>query len=285
MGFELPVVQEFEELRDRHHGRFESTVETVEYDSSGMWYSEIFIFTLMCEYLDCNRIFESGRARGVSTELLATYFEGSDIEICSIDDRPRSEDAKIAESKLNDFENVSLKYGDSTELLPENVTTDTGVLIDGPKGDAALKLAAELLDSNEVPLVAIHDLNKDVFHRDLSELLFNNNLYTDDPELVDAFRSYDQPVHDWNEAHHTENNKFGPYLKNGEKSHSYGPTLGLFFGDDGPVDTRVKENYYEYLGRDTTALVGELLERQQETGGPIRRRVAGVGLKLGRDIV
>lgn len=276
-----PSTSTLVELRDRHDNRFRDAISSSNPFATGMWYSELFIFALMCEYLDCDSIIESGRARGVSTEILSQYFEDS-IEITSIDNRPNSEDAKIAEEKLAGARNVELKYGDSTSILSDLVGEQTAVLIDGPKNDTALQLAIELLENHNVPLVAIHDLDKDRLHRDLSELIFTNNLYTDQEDLVEAFRQYDKKLHKWFKKN--REGIHGPYLKNGEKLSSYGWTLGLFFNGSSPIDHRVKNNYYQYNNHSTQELLARVLRNERNKGG-MRRYVAEAGLKLGWKIV
>ena len=280
-----PDIRTLKQLRDKNHDRFRKAIKESRYDLMGMWYSEIFIFCLLCDYFECTDIIESGRARGVSTEILSNYYEGADVTIISIDNRPGSKDAEIAEKELSDVKNISLKYGDSTEIIPDIINEQTAVLIDGPKGDTALQMGMSLLEDTDVPFIAIHDLNKDVFHRDLSTLLFNHFIYTCEEELVDAFREYDEPIHRWSEQYHVEDSMYGPYLKDGEKSHSYGPTLGLFFNNHSPVNTRIKNNYLDYINTSITDLGAEFLKIQRNNGGRIRRGVASFGLQLGKKVI
>jgi precorrin-6B methylase 2 len=106
----------------------------------------------------------------VSTEIISRYFEGTGTTVTSIDySNPGSKDAEIAEERLSDIDNVNLLYGDSREILPDLVTgsdqKQTAVLIDGPKNDAALKLAIDLLENTGVQMVGVHDLDKDRLHR------------------------------------------------------------------------------------------------------------------------
>lgn len=274
------------ELRDNNHDQFTEVVEQVEFDFGGMWYSELFLFILLCEQFDCSRVIESGRARGISTELLSRYFVEEDIEIVSVEKDADSEAAEIAETRLDPYDNVTLKYGNSLEIVPELVKDGDAVLIDGPKGTPSLELAADVLESASVSFVGVHDLHRDAFTRDLSEVVFKNRLYTDHKELVEAFRDYDQPIHEWNRKYRApEDGMYGPYSKFGYESDSYGPTLGVFFNDESPVVHRVLSNYHDHMGRTTTALVGEILKRQQEVGGPIRKRVARLGLTVGQHLL
>jgi len=267
----------------REHGdRFRRAVDATDPDRYMMWYSELFVFASLCELLDCGTVIESGRARGVSTLVLSNYFRESDVTITSIDNRPHSEDAEYAEARLADADNVTLRYGDSREVVPEIAGPKTAVLIDGPKGDAALGLGLDLLGGEDVPVVGIHDLHRDTFYRDLSELLFDHRLYTDEETIVDEFGQYDAPYFEWyNSAPGTEV-EAGPYLKGGERSNSYGPTLGVFFHGGAPYDDRVRRNFESYVRGQGGPLsdVGDRLRATRARGGPVARRGANLLLSL-----
>jgi len=276
-----PDLETVVEHAREHSDRFQRAVDETSPDRYMMWYSELFLFASLCELTDCDQVIESGRARGVSTLVLSKYFEGSDTNIISIDNRPHSEDAEYAEERLADADNVTLQYGDSREIVPGNAGPKTGVLIDGPKGNAALRLGLDLL-GDEVPFVAVHDLHRDTFYRDLSELLFEHRLYTDDETIVDEFGRYDEPYFEWyNSAPETEV-EAGPYLKGGERSNSYGPTLGAFFNGIAPYDDRVRRNFEAYIRdqRGPLSDFGDRLRARRASGGPVARRVADFVLSL-----
>jgi len=252
-----------------------------------MWYSELFVFASLCELLDCDHVIESGRARGVSTVVLSNYFEGSDLTITSIDNRPDSEDAEYAEQRLADADNVTLRYGDSREVVPGIVGPKTGVLVDGPKGNAALQMGLDLLDGDGVPVVGIHDLHRDTFYRDLSELLFNNRLYTDHETVVDAFGQYDESYFEWYNSVAETEIEAGSYPKVGERSNSYGPTLGVFFHGDAPYDDRVRRNFEAYVQSQEGSLsdIGNRLRTTRASGGPVARRLADFSYLCGSDLL
>lgn len=286
MTQEPPNVSQICTHADKRESRFEQSIQKTDPRKGMIWYSEVFIFSQVCELMDCSQIVESGRYRGFSTEVLATYFEDSDVNIISVEKEKGTENAAIAEQKLNDYEAVELRYGDSRTDLPSIVDESTGVVIDGPKGDDALVLALQLLEKEAVPFVAVHDLHKDHFYRELSEMLFNHRLYTDVVDLVDRFQQYDSTYFEWNKRNSSPGEYSGPYLKNGVESASYGPTLGIFFNSETPFDERIRENYLEYLDDpDMSAVIREHLRTISSSGGPISRRISKFGLRLGRMVL
>jgi len=274
----VPDINSIRRLRDENDSRFRDAIKYTEYDRKGMWYSELFIFSLICEILGCRKLIESGRARGVSTEVLSNYFEKTGLEIVSIDNRPSSADAKVAEKRVSNAPNVQLEYGDSTKIVPELANEETAVLIDGPKGDTALQMAIHLLEEQNAPVVGVHDLSKDTFYRQLSELLFTHCLYTDEDELIESFCNFDDGIRQANKQEYTD----GKYES---KSNSYGPTLGLFFNNSSPINTRIKKNYYEYYYLDAAELGRRFFKKQVDTGGPVRRKIGRIGLKIGKKLI
>jgi predicted O-methyltransferase YrrM len=277
-------------LTEERRNRFKSAVSAVDYDFYGMWYSELLIFCLICKKTDCDTILESGRARGFSTKILSEYFSGTDVEIISIEHKKGTEADRVAKERLADADNVSLRYGDSRELMPEIADSSTGILIDGPKGDGALKLAIQLLESVEIPFVAIHDLHKQTFHRDLSELIFTDSLYTDNRILVNATYHFDKKVETWMESEKIEwwnEVYYGPNQSGIDDERSYGHTLGFFFGGERPLDKRVKQNYIEHIQEELSfaALVGKYLTHLQLYGGPVSSRLAVYATDLGRSLI
>lgn len=272
----MPDVETILDMANENEVRFNQAIDPVSFDKAGMWFSELFVFAIISEYIGCSRIIESGRSRGVSTKVLSNYFErNEDVEIISIDNRPNSEDSKIAEKKLSNSRNVTLKYGDSREIVPDLITDETSVLIDGPKGDQALRMGIGLLEDEDAPFVAIHDLHKNYFRRELSELLFKHRMYTDDETLVAELKQYDESVQGW-------------YLKQDietEFGASYGPTLGIFFNSETPVNQRIKHNYYAYSKHDVVSCSEDILKRKQMNGGAITSNLAKILLRFGRAVL
>jgi predicted O-methyltransferase YrrM len=121
----------------------------------GIWESEMFLFYATVYPLSPKQVLESGRARGKSTLILARCFPAA--RIVSVELNSQAPNAAAAEAKLKPFANVELLYGDSREVMLPRLQNGDAVLIDGPKGFRALKLALQLLRSRKPCVVFIHD--------------------------------------------------------------------------------------------------------------------------------
>ena len=222
--------------------RLSAIVEDEPYEDKGVFNSELLLFISVVEFLEPNRIVESGRARGHSTKVLARYFEKRDIDIVSIEKSRGADDDEIARNKLQHHDQLQLKDGDSREIVESVLEPSTVVLIDGPKGDEALKMALDLLKRDETAAVFVHDLHRNTLHRDLSELLFNYPYFSDDETFVEEFRHLDDPC--WEHL----DDSWAPYLRKGEEIESYASTFGVFFNGDEPIDSLREDNYRKFLG-------------------------------------
>ena len=134
--------------------RFADVCRSVPYRHKGMFYSEVFLFLEACANHGVNLIIESGVKNGMSTRLIASAWPG---ELISVDKAAVPPDAVIG---------VDFIHGDSRIMVPailsESHGRRVGVLIDGPKGEAALALKDQIWAEAEVRLVAIHDLPPEV---------------------------------------------------------------------------------------------------------------------------
>lgn len=266
---------------------FNSIIESASYDNAGMWFSELFLFIILFENTDCNRIIESGRSRGISTKILSEYFSDRDVDIISIELRSNTENDKIARNRLSNSNNVQLKYGDSRQILPKIAGADSCILMDGPKGHASLELAADLLEESDVPFVCVHDLHKKSFYRDISQLLFKNKIFSDHQTIVNYFKRFDQPIREWeveNGRDSWDGEWYGPTDMCDNQSISYGPTVGVFFNGDLALNTRVVENYRTYLATQPGffSILSKPIESMRYSGNPVIRYASNAALKLGR---
>lgn len=219
---------------------FLNVIKNVRYEKRGILNSELLLIVALIEHLKISQIIESGRARGHSTYVLCKYFEGKDINITSIDFDKSSDDAKYAEGRLKKYKNLNLAYGDSNTLIHKIINQDCAVIIDGPKGEEALMLALNLLKNNKVRVLFIHDLHRNTFDRNLSEILFKSSIYSDDIDYVESFRDIDDPcweiLKDEGEA---------PYTRKNQKIDSYSSTVEVIFNNN-PIDNIIEENYVKY---------------------------------------
>jgi predicted O-methyltransferase YrrM len=155
----------------------------------GIWESEMFLFYAAVKPFAPKRILESGRARGKSTLILARCFP--DTHIVSVEFDRDSENAAAAEKKLTPFRNMELLYGDSREILPQRLQTGDAVLIDGPKGFRALRLALDLLRTGKPCAVFIHDFPQNSPQRKFLERNWSTAFFGDDP-LFKHFQILDE---------------------------------------------------------------------------------------------
>lgn len=133
--------------------RFAEICLSLPYRDKGMFYSEVYLFLLACSAHGVDLIIESGVKNGMSTRLLASAWPG---ELVSIDKDLRSL------GSLEPLQGVRLLHGDARKEIPALLSVSrgrrAGVLIDGPKGSAALALKDAIWEAPEVRVAAIHDL-------------------------------------------------------------------------------------------------------------------------------
>lgn len=127
----------------------------IPYRPKGMFFSELFLFLRACDQRRVEVILESGVKHGSSTHVLAAAFWG----------RLMSIDRAFLPSFVKDAPpGVALVEGDATWEIPRMLSNicptgqRVGVLIDGPKGAAALALKDACLRMSCVEVVGIHDV-------------------------------------------------------------------------------------------------------------------------------
>ncbi len=220
---------------------FKNVLTDEQYQLRGIFNSEALLLVALAQVLETPTIVESGRARGHSTKLIAKFFKNDPVKIISIDFDETSPDTAYSEKYLAQYENVKLIYGDSHKLIAEQIQDNTFVFIDGPKGDEAILLAARLLKDSRVRAVAVHDLHKNTWHRNICEAIFSNHFFSDDLEFVEAFKSIDDNC--WEILEGTGE---APYQRYGKKVASYASTVGVFFNSDQPLVKTAYDNYRSY---------------------------------------
>jgi predicted O-methyltransferase YrrM len=159
-----------------------------EADFGGIWESEMFLFYAAVRGYAPTQILESGRSRGKSTLTLARCFP--ETRIISVELDSLSANATAAEAKLRPYQNVELLYGDSRQVLQQRIQTGDAVLIDGPKGFRAVKLALQLLRTGKPSAVFLHDFPANAPARKFLEQKWPEVFFGDDP-LFQRFRTLD----------------------------------------------------------------------------------------------
>jgi len=120
-------------------------------------------------------ILESGTAGGRSTELMARFFEGTHVQITTVDFGSQTLGGACAagvqdtHERMKAFPNVKALIGDSFKLFPrlvqENHGKRIGLFIDGPKGLPAAQLCMKMLKlSADVQYCLFHDVLPEPFN-------------------------------------------------------------------------------------------------------------------------
>lgn len=207
--------------------QFERAAAQAPYEDKGVLFSEMFFVLAAVAHLRPARIFESGRARGVSTWLLGNCFPES--QIVSVEFDAQSADVPIAKRHLQGLKNVECLFGDAQKLLPERVQAGDVVLIDGPKHFRALRLAFRLLRERRPAAVFIHDCHLGSCERDFLAPHVPGTFYSDDAAYVAGYRHLDDKCWDLRKGLGTGDFP-SPGLFRGLAS-SYGPTFACLPGN------------------------------------------------------
>jgi hypothetical protein len=226
---------------NKYVAKFDKVTEGEKFHHRGILNSESLLMNSIISELGIENIFESGRAKGHSTNLFCKFFkENKNMKITSLDFDKNQKDSKFSEKFLSKFKNLNLIYGDSMSLLPKLIEKNSAVFIDGPKGDEAIVLASNLLKNKNVKVIFIHDLAKGFFQRDIVNELFPCAFFTDDLDFVDNFSNLDDIC--WKVEIFFG---FGPYMRHSHSCDSYGPTLAMIFNDSN-IDFKKLDRYVEY---------------------------------------
>lgn len=215
---------------DNYVSEFKSTIG--EFEERGILHSEMLAVCAICDVLDIDVFIESGRARGQSTLILAKNFINKNVRLISIE-LNRDSNALFAEERLNIYKNVELLYGDSHILMPKIVKKLSGkniaVLLDGPKGENAIRLFKMLLStSGNIQVGFFHDTRKGTPARDLIVKQFSRIFFTDNEKYVEKFKSLDKKCMPKNGGEITIHT-WRPFMKGNDEIKSYGPTLAVVF--------------------------------------------------------
>ena len=220
----------------RRVSSFERLVGSVPYEAKGILTSEmLFLVSAVGDYRPA-KIVESGRARGQSTHLLALAFP--ETEIVSIERDPRSPDAAVAEERCRRFEHVELAFGDAFVELPRRVDPGDVVVIDGPKGWHAVRLAMELLETRRPAAVFVHDCYQGQGERRFLERNVPGAFFSDRPAFSEAFARLDEPI--FAAARREGFESWLPHHFDGQTQISYGPTYACLPWSEGGAFRRAR---------------------------------------------
>jgi len=236
--------EEIIDICQKTEKKFKKIIKNISYEKKGIFNSEMLMFVSIVESLGIKNIIESGRARGQSTKVICEFFNNPNYKIDSIEYYKYNKDAIIAMRRLHQYKNLNLHFGDALGLIPKILKNECCILLDGPKGDKALKLAASLFKNPFVRAVFIHDVHKDSPHRMVMENLFNYTFFSDDEDFIKRFKYLDKDC--WiKQARYKKARDWEPYKRGQKKMQSYSSTLGAVFNNKSGINTQF---YKEYFG-------------------------------------
>lgn len=200
---------------------YEKQINNIPYEEKGMLFSELLFLLAAIASLKPKQVIESGRARGQSTYILGLCIPES--KVISIERSNTSPDARIAESRLKDITNVYVLYGDARVLIPALVQLGDIVIIDGPKGFRAIRLALRLLQTGKPACVFVHDLYKGLPERRFINQNIPDAFFSDDEQFIDRFAHLDKIC--WETINSNNLSGWQPHHFNGAEQKSRGPTI------------------------------------------------------------
>ncbi|MHC4158903.1 MAG: hypothetical protein ACYSSO_07465 [Planctomycetota bacterium] len=200
---------------------YEKQIKNIPYEEKGVLFSELLFLLAATSSLEPKQVLESGRARGQSTYILGLCIPES--KVISIERNSTSPDALVAESRLKNVTNVYTLYGDARVLLPALIELGDIVIIDGPKGFRAIRLALTLLRTGNASCVFVHDIYKSLPERRFIEQNISDAFFSDDEQFTERFSHLDKLC--WDTINGNDLSGWQPYYFKGAKQQSYGPTL------------------------------------------------------------
>lgn len=224
----------------------ESVIKNINYENHGIINSEMLLFCSIVKYLDVNLIIESGRSKGYSTQIIAEFFRDQIKKIYSIEYNRYHRDVKYSFEKLKRYRYVKLLFGNSFNLIPDLITEECCILIDGPKDLDSIELAINSLKNPLVKAVFIHDLHKDSLCRGIAEKVFKYRFFADNLQYVSKFKSLDEKC--WNSKRHIREFLL-PYRRGKIKMKSYALTLMVAFNNKNPCNNEIYQNYLRNMAR------------------------------------
>jgi len=218
-------------------GDFAQAVHGGPYELKGVRFSEVLFILAALRGREVRRLFESGRGRGQSTCLLGRLLPKTTVISYEID--PLSEDVEIAARRLQPLANVRQCFGDSEQILPRSIGAGDIVLIDGPKGYRAVRLALKCLRTGKPAAVFIHDVHQSLGERRFLERHLPEAFFSDAPEFVEQTRPLDDPC--WRILEEQLPGQVQPFSFGADTQRSYGFTVACI--------PQAPRNYGALLGR------------------------------------
>ncbi len=170
---------------DYCRGFIESWLPGAMYPSEIAWFIDNF------ERSGCDVLIECGRQDAVSTEVLAAFFHGSGTKLISIDFDENPVRARRARERVQGYD-VELVSGDIHLEVPRILRRCEGrkvaVLQDGPKGWEGLATLLAAAISDEVVMIAQHNLHHGHVTRAVFQMLSLHPSFLEHTEAYDRYR-------------------------------------------------------------------------------------------------
>jgi len=180
--------------------QFKERCLSMSYHPAGVWYSEGLALVSAAVRAKVDVVIESGTAGGQSSELMARFFEGSPLQIYTIDLGGKAAEANLTATKkrLARFSHVHFVQGDGTVEVPRLIKKfhgkRIGVFVDGLKSYWAVKLCmASIRASPDVKYCSMHDISPSAWNGfSIVEGWGRTRLLTWKPEWRQHFASLDE---------------------------------------------------------------------------------------------
>jgi len=183
-------------LIDRYRERLGPMLDG--YEPKAIYHSELCNFCEEVFINFCTKIVESGTYLGYTAIRLAKVFP--EIEIVTFE--KDTERYRYAQGRCSPYPNITCLNAELTKHM-DVITEKTAVLIDGPKGEAAIKLARKC--RKKCTVVAIHDMRD---YLDVLKRKFKNVWHTGG--LREEYRALDEAI-PYKPSHH-EKGLYGKVL-------------------------------------------------------------------------
>ena len=155
--------------------KFTNIIYDLKYQEKGMFNTELLLICSFISHYNIKKVIESGVKNGQSTEAIARY--GVD-KLISIDIAKDENNFKNTIERLKNFNCIEFINGDSILLIPKilkKISSDVGVIIDGPKNIAACELGKISFKNDFVKFVAIHDQKNHLMSKYFDNVIYSDN--------------------------------------------------------------------------------------------------------------
>lgn len=156
--------------------RYNKVVREIANAKCGIGHNDGLALVSMIDMAAVDVLLESGTSVGSSTELMGRFFEGTPLEIVTVDmgakgGEPCAANLANTHARLKKFPNILALVGNSFNVFPELIAKHKGrrigLFIDGPKGGLGVRLCKVALSmSTDVKFCLFHDVGPEGHGKD-----------------------------------------------------------------------------------------------------------------------